>query len=530
MLTTTELVRVLIKMKARLAFGRQARWQSVLSVVAALAGLAATVAAVWFVVRTRNSVDSSTQLMLTLTGILLAWLLLSIVAGAGEAVLDPGKFAVYPVSVKQLITAFFAAAFVGVLAPGTAVVLLSSATHAPSFGAGLLIVVAAIVVLAVAVLSGRIGIAAMSSLVRGRGTRELTGILTVLIAAFAGLAPQFLFEFADRIGESERDLARSILRWIPWGWGPEAIASAADGRLGRALLFTVLTAAFGAFLFLSWVRLMEQILTTRPAASEATSIDGGLVPTLLQPFGRSPVVAVAARTLRQLRRDPREFLEVAGFMPVVVISAFPAVDAILERQPEVVLASSAMGIALGITSLNMFGADARSFGVDLFAIGDVTPVVFGKAIARVVLGIPIVVIMGLLLSIATGGWQFFLPGLFIAVTALLAMTAVGMQSSVRYAFPLAEKVTVGGGSGGSTGCVTGILRGVGLAIAFVVAAIGAGPVAWVSVEISPLLGTGVGLVSVAYGLAVFWFSGRSAGRRANETAPELFQTLSTPLS
>ena len=529
MLTTTELVRILIKMKTRLAFGGKANWQSVVGLIGLLIGVVATVVVAWRVVQTRTAVDSSTQLMLMLTGISLAWVILSVIAGSGEAVLDPGKFAIYPVSVRQLITAFFAAAFVGVLAPGTAVVALSAVTHAPSFGAAVLIVIAALVVLAVSVLSGRLGIAMMSSLVRGRGTRELAGIVVALVAGFAGLAPQFVFQVADEFREPERELARSILRWVPWGWGPEAIASAAEGRLGRALFLTVLAGALAAVIAGSWVRLMEQILTTRPAASEATSIEGGLVPKMLQPLGRSPMVAVTARTLRQLRRDPREFLEVAAFLPVVFISAVPALDAIRERDPQVVLASAGIGVALGITSLNMFGADARSFGVDVFASGDVTPVVFGKAAARVILGMPFVLIAGVGLAAITGGWQFLLPGIFISLTALLTMTAVGMQSSVRFAFPLPEKATVGGGSSGASGCVTGIIRMMGLLIAFAVAAIGTAPVVFVSVRVSPLAGAAVGVVALAYGLVVFWFLGRWAGKRATATAPELFQTLSTPV-
>ena len=188
-----------------------------------------------------------------------------------------------------------------------------------------------------------------------------------------------------------------------------------------------------------WRRLMLQILTTRPAASEATSIDGGLVPRILQPLGRSPVVAAASRSLRQLRRDPREFLEMVAFLPLVFITALPAVEAIRDGEPAVVLSTAGIGVGLGMTTLNMFGADGRSFGVDALALGDITPVIFGKAISRILVGLPLVLLAAIVLAAITNGWAFLLPGISIAITAMLAMAAVGMYVSVRFAFPLPEK-------------------------------------------------------------------------------------------
>lgn len=63
--------------------------------------------------------------------------------------------------------------------------------------------------------------------------------------------------------------------------------------------------------------------TTRPSASSTVSIEGGLIPRALAPFGRSHTVAATARALHQLRRDPTEFLETAGFLPLVLISGLP---------------------------------------------------------------------------------------------------------------------------------------------------------------------------------------------------------------
>lgn len=530
MLTTTELTVVLVRMKARLAYGRQAKGMALINAIGFVLGFIVTGVAIAGIVAARTAGDSATQVMLLLTGIALAWAVFSILVGAGEHILDPGRFAVFPVTIRQLIVAFLCASFVGVLAPGTAIAALATVSHAPTILSGVVIAFAALIFAATSVLSGRLGIAAMSSLVRGRRSRELAGAVTVLIAITAGLVPQFAIEVGEAITPELRSTARSIVRWLPWGWGPESIALAAEGRVLASVGALVAATGFAVLLGEAWRRIMVQILTTRPAASEATSIEGGLVPRTLRPLGRSPMIAATARSLRQLRRDPREFLEMASFLPLVLVSALPALDAIRDRNPETVLATVSVGAAIGLTALNMFGADARSFGVDSFAHGDITPIIKGKGLARVLVGAPLVFIAAFLLAAITNGWAFVPAGLAVAFTGLLAMVAVGMQVSVRYPFPLPEQAGSIRGSGGAAGCAVGLIRLVAVVVALLVAGIGAAPVGAITLFVSPLAGAIAGVVAIAYGVLLFWLSGRSAGRRATQQTPEIYQTLSTPLS
>lgn len=525
MLTTAELTSILVRVKARLAFGAQDRKTALLHGIGVVIGVIGVLGGIVFIVQTGSAEDTATQIMLVFTAMSLSWAIFSIAVGSGEAVLDPGKFAIFPVSSRQLTIAFLAAAFVGVLAPGTAIVTVTSAVHAPSVAAAAIIVIGAVCVTLVCVLSGRLGLALMSSLVRRRGAREFAAVIAGMIGVVGGLVPQFAISLGAEVTLERRELAREIVRWLPWGWGPEGVAAAIEGRLVRAVLLVGLSAVLAVVLGELWRRLMLQILTTRPAASEATSIDGGLVPRILQPLGRSPVVAAASRSLRQLRRDPREFLEMVAFLPLVFITALPAVEAIRDGEPAVVLSTAGIGVGLGMTTLNMFGADGRSFGVDALALGDITPVIFGKAISRILVGLPLVLLAAVVLAAITNGWAFLLPGISIAITAMLAMAAVGMYVSVRFAFPLPEKAGAAGASNAG-GCAVGIIRGVSIAVALVVAAVGTVPVGLISALISPILGTLAGLVSLVYGFGVFWFLGRRAGKRATEGTPELYQTLS----
>ena len=157
--------------------------------------------------------------------------------------------------------------------------------------------------------------------------------------------------------------------------------------------------------------------------------------------------------------------------------------------------------------------------------GDVTPVLFGKAISRILIGLPLVFLAAIVLAAVSNGWAFLFPGIAIAITALLAMASVGMYVSVRFAFPLPERANAAG-AGNAGGCAVGIIRGVSIAVAVLFAAVGTVPVGLVSVFVSPLLGSVAAVLSLVYGLGLFYFVGRHAGRRATMSTPELYQTLS----
>ena len=140
-----------MRVKARLAFGAQDRKTALLHGIGVVIGVIGVLGGIVFIVQTGSAEDTATQIMLVFTAISLSWAIFSIAVGSGESVLDPGKFAIFPVSSRQLTIAFLAAAFVGVLAPGTAIVTITSAIHAPSIAAAVLIVIGAMCVTLVCV-------------------------------------------------------------------------------------------------------------------------------------------------------------------------------------------------------------------------------------------------------------------------------------------------------------------------------------------------------------------------------------------
>lgn len=520
-MTTVELTRHLLWLKVRLIF-RDRSTQKYIAAAGLIIGLIGTVVGVIYVFSLDITAQRDTHVMLAFTAVSVGWLISTIVLGGGEGTLDATRFGLFPLTVRQICIGFFAASFIGFFAPATLILLLSAVRFAESVSGGVVLALAALSTTATAVLSSRLGLSAMSSLLRGRRTREVAGFVAVLFGASAGILPQFVRELSEILTDSRQDLLRSILRWVPWGWAPEAAGLAAEGRPVLALVPLAASIGFGAVLVDLWRRILARLLTTREASRKA-SVGDDLVPSTLERFGRSPVVAVWARTLHQLRRDPREFLEVAGFLPLVIVLAIPSIEAIQNNDQEVVLASAGLGLALGLTSLNMFGADGRSFGVDALAIGDVSPVVVGKALARITLGVPAVLVVAIALAAVTSGWAFVIPSVLISLVALLSITAVGMSASARFAFPLPEKIAFAGQ--GLDGCSTGIIRMVSFLFASMIAAVGVVPVVVTTLLVSPLLGTLVGLGATAYGVGVFWVGSRFAGGWATRNTPELFQTL-----
>lgn len=522
MLPTSQAVRTVLALKAKLLF-RGTGFQLFGTVIGLLIGFVAAIALALFIIF-NDEPDGSTIAMVALSIIALAWFLGAIVLSGGEHLLDPSRFVLFPVSMRDLAIGFFAAAFVGVLAPGTAIVALSTLRYAPSIIGGLLMFVAAIVMVITAIVSGRVGVGLLAGLSRGRRTKEFAAATAGLIGGGVGILGQFIFPALDLLTEDVRATLRSVLRWLPWGWAPEALARSAEGSVVVPLLLLIPSVVFATGLFALWANLLNRALQSRES-NDTVEVDRDLVPQWMSAFPRTPTVAVAARTLRQLRRDPRELVQMATLLPMGIVLGLPAWDAIVAREPNIVLGAGAFAFFVGLTMQGVFGSDGKSFGVDVLALGDLTPVVRGKALARLVIAFPFVVVLGLALAVLTGGWSRLFPGICIGLIALSAMAAVGLDISVRYAQPLPEKVgTLNQGQ--NQGCATALAALVGIGFAVVIAAVAVVPIVLTTILVSPLVGSLISVAGLGYAYLVFRIGSKQAGRWANKNTPEMFQKLS----
>lgn len=515
--------RLVVALKWRLLSRAKSGFEKFSLVFTLVLGVIAIPLVAWVVVLIGGHRDAASILMVAMTFVGLGWLLLTIVGGGGESVIDPQLFTIYPVAYSRLVVGFLAAAFVGVPALATASAALATVAHGASLLGRLVILVAAVVLTLTAVLCGRVGISWMSGMLRSRRTREIATWTAAIVGSMVGA----IGPIASELGILSFDWSllvdvRRWVRWLPWGWAPESIALAMEGRTGRAVLMLIPAIGFMGLVGRAWTRLLARILTSRGVSGEG-KVDKELLPAALRPFGRHPVVAVWARSLRQLRRDPREVLEVAAFMPAVLIFALPGIQALRDGDERAVLSTASVGLALGITTLNMFGADGRSFGVDALAASNMRDVVVGKALARISLGIPAVLLVATVLCVLSGGWSLFVPATAIAWTTLFASSGIGMMTSAKAPFPLPEKMNAGGGQ--NQGCATAVIRVAAMVAAVLAAAPGVIPTIIVSLRYGGMLGSLVGVASVAYGLAVFWGLAGSTGRWADSHVPRIFQEI-----
>lgn len=522
-MTTRELIPLLVGLKFRIVRSG-GRFANVLLVLAMLGVFFAVMVAGAYVLFLRTSPDRADIIVPVLTAIGIAWFGVPVVMGGGEGTLHAGKLTIYPIETRKLVIGLLAAAFVGVPALATGLLALTTISHARSVSTFILLSLSIVLFSATAVLSGRTSIAVMSGLLRGRRTKELAGALAATLGVSIGVVGPFATEYSDGLIGDRLEALRGIAPFVPWGWSAEAIGRASMGDIRGAVFFVVLALLFACGLWTVWSRIMENMMTNREFTDDQ-EVGVGLIPKWMSVFGSGPIVAVWARSLRQLRRDPREFMEIAGFMPMMIIFTLPSIEGLRQGEPLAVLGSGSVGLALGITTLNMFGADSRSFGVDALAAVDIRHVLIGKVMARLTLGVPLILGLACIFAAIADGWAYVIPSLGVGLTSLFSMAGIGMFVSTRFPFALPETLTLGGR--GTNGCATGVIRLGALLTAMAAAGPGVAITIVATLFISPAAGTVAAVFAVLFGLFVFWGAARISGRWATNHIPEVFQLLSS---
>ncbi len=523
-MSTVELTRLVMGLKLRLLTSGPSL-QAALRVLGYAAALLAGVGGAAAVVLRADRANASDELMFWLAILSIGWLVTPLLMGGGETTLTVDRFSLFPITVRQLNVAMVGASTIGAPVIGTAIVLAAIASRGTGVVSAAILALCALVSLTTVVVGSRLGIALMSAGLRGRKARDGAALIVAVIAMLAGLAFQLGFFIVEWLTPSRLETGRSILRWLPVGWTPEAAGRASDGQVVSAVLFLGAGVVWLGLVFELWRRATAQLFTGAATAAAVVIERRSRIEGVIAAIAPPAVEASWMRSLRQIRRDPRELAQLAGFMPLVVIMALPSADLIREGDPRIVLASSMLGLIVAFTSMNMFGMDGPSFAVDALASADLTPVVLGKALARATIGIVPVVLGAIGLAAYTGGWSFVVPSILIAVSALLAALAVSVYVTVRYPFVVPEK-TMSIGMQGNQGCLPGLMSLIGLLVALVISAPGVAATTAASIFVSALLGVVVGVVSVAYTLWIFVYVVRTSGRWASLHVPEMVEALS----
>ena len=462
--------------------------------------------------------------------VFLVWVLGPLVIVGAEKTLDVDRLILLPVSGRQLIPGLLAASLLG---PGGSATLLVTTGIVvglvPLGPSAVVTLLAAVVFLAACATWSRV----VSTWLAGSRSRRwgdvvlfLGPVLALVLNIGVQLASRSVPTAAAEQSEGATRAARLIgglARLLPSGPPAMAMAGARRGDLFLAVLALVAGVAYLALGFALWWKAIARVLVSPPPSTgPRRGGEGDLIPRALAFLPRTRIGAVAAKEVRVSWRDPRQRAAlIASIFPAVVIMVTSG--GFRSRSPSQLLFLVLIAFVLAGGATNVFGFDGPRHWTNVAAGDDLAADLKGKAIARIVLNLPVLVLAGVLLTGRAGSAAFLPSAVGLAVLAFGLALGSGAWASVFGPMPLPDSTNPF--SGGSTG------HGAQAALPTLAVLLGGGAVLGPLVFLAVTMGPGVAMTVVAVfeGLAglVAWRVGLHAAlRRSQDRQPELLEKLS----
>ena len=454
----------------------------------------------------------------------LGWLFGPILTGGGDETLRPENFALLPIRPVALARGLLAASLFG--APPIATLLAFSGLVFVALpggpAAGGVAVLAVGLQLALAILLSRAVIAGLGVLLGSRRGKDL-GVVLAALVGLAYLPAQALFSaLGPVVVDQTSPLLTGLLRGLPTGWGPAAVAASVAGNWVPALAWLAALAVLDGLLLVVWSRLLVRRLTTSGSAGGVRGsgpVDGRRqwwLPT-------APLGAVIDKELRLWWRDARRRAALATAILLGLLLPF------LSHTGSPSLAAGALWIAFfaAMQVTNLYAFDGTSVWQTLSTPGAARFDVRGRQWAWALIVGPVALVAALVLPGVTDR-----PGVYPWVLALLpALLGGGAGTVVLVSVwtPAAMPVQ----RGGNPFAASGQLSGFGLAMRRLAMSL-----LQLAAALPPLVPLAIGAladlpavtwlavpVGVLSGLGTAWWWGRLAYRRLAERGPELLAAL-----
>lgn len=452
--------------------------------------------------------------------ITLGWWLGSLLV-SGDDSLAPERFSLLPVTGRGLLPGLVVAGATSIGAIATVLALLLMLV---GWSVHLLAALAALILLPVAlatcVLGARVVSGALAKWLAGRRARDLVVTVGVLLLAFSGVLINVVTTSlvgAGDIGGALEAIAR-VLAWTPVGAAFGVPAAVAAGNWGVALFQLVIAVATPAVLWLIAERMLSARLVAPIVASGGGRVRSRGVLDRILPS--TPAGAIAARTLRYRRRDPRHLVNTVMVIAfpilifgILVMNSFSTGFDLVARPTILIPAVNAV-MVMSIVQMELaYDHDA----VALHATSGVSGAADrgGRLLAVGAIAIPVTVIFSALACAFTGAWELLPASLGASFGTILVGAAgaafVGVFLPGRAPAPGANPF--GRGSSGGTQAllssliilpVTFVLGAP--AFGFAVAALWYPALGWVSLALALVIG------GAAVWGAVVW-GGRALDRR-----------------
>ena len=455
------MVATLVKLKWRLTLNALTKnvWAIVGTVIGALYGIGALVMVLTGAVGLGLKADPDViMLVLGALGALLmaGWAVVPLLVTGVDSTLDPRAMAAWTAPSRGLALGLLAAGALGI--PGcltAAVCLIPVLTWllAGQFAAALLALLCAPAALATCVLLSRIIVTAagISSSRRGRETTAIIAFVAFLVVTQApNLIPRILGDDLTGFLQQLRTLAK-VMGLSPFGWAFAAPGVMATGSVPAALALAIGAWILPVILLPLWQRVVNKAMTspgTSHTRTRAYTADGagsdvqhrGLPDVL--PWARrlsaalpAPAVAVAARSLRYWRTDPRYLVQFVSvlILPVVLVLG-PALNSsrfvvyvngqrvetsfALGHAPTALLfMAPALAVFMGWALHDDLGMDSTALWSHLSAGISGAHDRLGRVVGAAVWQAPVMLVVDVFMVVWTGRWEA-LPAVTGACLAL----------------------------------------------------------------------------------------------------------------
>jgi ABC-2 type transport system permease protein len=525
-------VALLVRLKLTLLRNglRRSVWRLVGLVIAGIYALGLVVAVLAGMVALRSTGVALTAdvTVLAYSFLTLGWLLLSLLVFGVDETVDPSKFALLPVRARELLPGLLVAGAIGV--PGVATVLVVLGLLV-TWARSLPLTVAALVAMPLGVLTcllmARAATSAFASFLASRRFRDAAFVLLALVGAALGIGSNLLGGLARVSPVQLRGAlatAAEVAGWTPFGWAWAVPAEVARGRWLGAGAHLVLAVALVAGLWLAWqhflaARLVEPV---EGGGGDGTRVThSGWVERLYPP---TPAGAIAARSLRYWRRDPRDVAGAAGFLiaPVVIIAT-----ALLNPDGSTTLAvfaPSMLGLLIGASVAQDLSYDGSALWSHISSGVSGAADRLGRALSTLTVFVPMLVVLLGVAFVLTGSWGLLGPALGLTVAFLLTGLGVGSFVGALWQWPApppGANPFQKGSSGGLPAFLSfSVTTLVTLVLALPTLALAVGSV-WV-----PWLGWATVPVGLVTGLLVLRLGVRQGGQRLERKWPEVMLAVS----
>lgn len=509
---------------------RRSPWQLVGLVFGALYGLGFVALGVAGLIALRwVGPELAQQATLVIFSILtIGWVVIPIFLYGIDNTVDPSRFALFGVRPGQLLPGLWLAGLIGI--PGACTLIVALALVG-TWSVGVLPVLVALLTAVVGtllcVLWSRALLTWMSGVLRGRRFRDLAVVGFVVLMLGFSLGLQVVTRVDVMSEESMRALLGRlalILGWTPFGWVWGLPGAVTLGLWGEVALRVLLTAALVAGLVLLWRSRLAVELTSPLDSSggggemKPDSFADRLVPAT--PYG-----AVAGRSLRYWRRDPR--FQVA-LVSLVVLPVFLIVISLVNGG-ELNLASwSPILIALigGSSVVSDLAYDNSAFGLHLLSGLSGQDDRRGRVTAYLWVVTPAVLLAIVVTTIYTRDWGL-VPSV-VAICAVVLLAGLGAGAAVSAVIPGKMKPSGANpltSSNGNLQSMVGLMLTTGITAVVALPTLGlvigslVADLPWLSWLAIPVAGAS-GAVALVAGV-------RMGGRLMDRRGPELLAAISS---